>query len=239
MSVDSDGQLVERGFRIVGIFKSMLDAEEKGYVFTGIQPVSNLLGVDEDITEITLRLTGGERDLSASFLQKTRGLFSDRRVDGWRELQPLVEAIVRVQDGVLWVWYIIVMVTVAFGLVNTLFMAIFERIREIGLYRALGMRRGGVIASVLFESFFLLVIGLCIGNALTFLIVSLLSQGIDLSQFAKGTAVIGLSKVVYPSLKFDDVFDINALVLCIGLASSFYPAWRAGMLEPAVGLSKS
>lgn len=239
MSVSSDGNLVERGFRIVGIYKSLLDAEERSYVFSGRQVIAQFLQAPGQVSEITLRFNANESDSYPLLERRLKELFPNEDVRNWRELQPLVDAIVKVQDGVLWVWYIIVMVTVAFGLVNTLFMAIFERIREIGLYRALGMRKAGVISSVLLESFFLLSFGILLGDILSLLIVTYLSSGIDLSQFAKGTAVIGLSKVVYPSLRFSDAGNINILVLFIGLISSLYPAWRAGSLEPAVGLSRS
>ena len=67
----------------------------------------------------------------------------------------------RVQDGFSLVFMVVIFLALSFGLVNTLVMAVFERVREIGLMQALGMRPGLILAQVLVESVYLLCLGCC------------------------------------------------------------------------------
>jgi len=238
MSMGVDGELKERGFKISGVFQTPLGSEEKEFIFSGGNTISNFLGVTTGVSELAVRLSDESDPLLLDNEKELKSIYPSHDVKNWRQLKPLVHSIVQVQDGILLIWYLIVMLTVAFGLVNTLFMAIFERIREIGLYRALGMTKLGVISGVIIECIYLLIIGVVLGNLTSIFIVFMFSGGIDLSQFAKGTAVFGISKVVYPKLEFGDVLTVNFLILIIGSISSAYPAWKAGQLLPAEGLSK-
>ena len=95
------------------------------------------------------------------------------------------------------IWFLIVLVTVSFGLVNTLFMAIFERTREIGLFQALGMRPSSIVWQVLCESMILLTLGAVLGNLLAFGTVDLFHDGINLSKFGDATEYAQMSKMVY------------------------------------------
>ena len=71
-----------------------------------------------------------------------------------------------VMDGFVLVWIVVVFLALSFGLVNTLVMAVFERVREIGLMLALGMTPRNILSQIVAESILLLIIGLAIGNVL-------------------------------------------------------------------------
>ena len=144
----------------------------------------------------------------------------------------------QIQDGFLWLWFFIVVLTVACGLVNTLFMSIFERIRELGIIQALGLKPLQVQSLVLCESGVLIFFGLIIGNLLSYLTVFLLSGGIDISAFAKGAEMIGTSAMLYPKLLPMDLLVSNVLIIAVGLLSSFYPAWKATRFSPAEAIRK-
>ena len=108
-------------------------------------------------------------------------------VHTWLELLPMIKAILEMYDGILFLWYLVVFIAMGFGIVNTTLMAIFERIREFGLLKSLGMKPFWIVKGVLIESFYLLILGLLIGNSLGMLSVFVLADvGIDLSFAAKG-----------------------------------------------------
>jgi ABC-type antimicrobial peptide transport system permease subunit len=126
----------------------------------------------------------------------------------------------------------------AFGIVNTLLMAVFERIREFGLLKALGMKPRGIVQGVLAESFFLLLLGTAAGNALGILSVALLSEnGIDLSAMAAGLEYVGMPRVVYPVLQGADFLLANVVVFVLGIAVSLYPAVKAARFTPVEALA--
>ena len=73
--------------------------------------------------------------------EKVLGLVDDGVVvNRWTELDSYLGTMLAVMDGFVLVWVIVIFLALSFGLVNTLVMAVFERIREIGLMLALGMR---------------------------------------------------------------------------------------------------
>ncbi|MBW2077523.1 MAG: FtsX-like permease family protein, partial [Deltaproteobacteria bacterium] len=144
----------------------------------------------------------------------------------------------RLFDGFMWLWYLVVFIAMGFGIVNTMLMAVFERIREFGLLKALGMRPWWIIKEVLAESFFLLVIGMAIGNTLGLLSVLALSgSGIDLSALAAGTEYIGMARVIYPAVSGKDVAMANLMVFILGLLVSVYPAAKAARFTPVEALA--
>jgi ABC-type lipoprotein release transport system permease subunit len=143
-----------------------------------------------------------------------------------------------VMDGFVLVWMIVVFLALSFGLVNTLVMAVFERIREIGLMLALGMRPASILGQIVIESSFLLVMGVVIGNALAWASVVPLKDGIDISGLAQGMEMFGASSILYPELKLQDVITANVVVLVLGFFASLSPAWRASRYEPIEAITK-
>ena len=126
----------------------------------------------------------------------------------------------------------------AFGLVNTLVMAVFERVREIGLMLALGMTPGNIRAQIITESTILLALGLLIGDLLAWLTVKPLEKGIDLSIVGEGMEYFGAAAVLYPAFRWEDVILANVIVLVLGFLASLSPAIRASRYEPVEAITK-
>jgi ABC-type lipoprotein release transport system permease subunit len=178
------------------------------------------------------------RDVSA-WLPDLRAVAGDAVLAlDWKALDPFRGAMLDVQDGFALIFILVVFAVLSFGLVNTLVMAIFERVREIGLMQALGLRPGLIVALVLLESLFLLSLGLAIGVALAVLTILPLRDGIDLSGVAEGMAMIDMDSVLYPALYAIDVWLAVIVVLGLGLLASLLPAWRAAQLNPVEALAR-
>jgi len=143
-----------------------------------------------------------------------------------------------VMDGFILVWIIVIFMALSFGLVNTLVMAVFERVREIGLMLALGMKPGVILGQIIVESVLLLLIGLLIGNLLAWATVVPLADGIDVSMVAEGMEMFGSSSMLYPELLFDDVVMANVIVILLGIVASLSPAWRASRYQPIEAITK-
>ncbi len=157
----------------------------------------------------------------------------------WLALDPYLGTMVKVMDGFVLVWMVVIFLALSFGLVNTLMMAIFERVREIGLMRALGMRPSAIVYQVLVESLFLLVLGLLLGNLLAIATIIPLKDGIDVSSVAQGMEMMGASSVLYPVLQWPDLLLANAVVIVLGIITSLLPAWRAAQYRPVEALSRT
>jgi ABC-type antimicrobial peptide transport system permease subunit len=143
-----------------------------------------------------------------------------------------------VMDGFVLVWIVVVFLALSFGLVNTLVMAVFERVREIGLMLALGMKPAVILGQVVAESLMLLGIGLVAGNALAWISIQPIADGIDVSVVAQGLEMMGASSVLRPSLQVGDMLLSSAVVIVLGFLASLSPAWRASRYEPVEAITK-
>ncbi len=238
MSQGTDGEIASRAFRIAGVYRAELEATEKTYVFTTVAAAQKMLKAEGQVSEIAI-LLDNYRNADA-VAQTIRASVADHTVTvyTWRELLPMVTAVLKIYDGFIFFWFIVVFIAMGFGLVNTILMAVFERVREFGLLRSLGMKPRLVIAEVLAESFFLLVIGTVAGNILGFATVAALSgHGIDLSAFAQGMEFVGMSRVIFPVVYPKDVVTADVTVFVLGLLISLYPAVKASRFSPVEAMA--
>jgi ABC-type lipoprotein release transport system permease subunit len=237
MSQDSDNQIADRGFRIVGIYRADLQAIETAYAFTGLNTVQAMLKMGEQVSEISL--ISGQREELDTLANRLREKFPNLEVLTWQELLPLLIASIELYDAILIIWYLIIFIAMSFGLVNTLLMAVFERTREIGLFQALGMQPKFIILQILVESLILLCIGLVAGNGLAWLSVTALSDGIDFSSFAAGMEMVQMGSLLVPLLYMKDIITSNLLVIVLGLIASLYPAIRAARTIPVEAITRA
>jgi ABC-type lipoprotein release transport system permease subunit len=237
MSQDPDNELADRGFRIVGIFKSKLSAYEDGFVFAGQETVQKMLRIPGRVTEIAV-LGDNYRDVGGLTELLGNAVPADAEVLPWFELDKYLGSMLPMMDGFVLVWIVVVFLALSFGLVNTLVMAVFERVREIGLMLALGMKPAMIMSQVIIESLLLLVIGLLIGDVLAWLTMLWLADGLDLSIVADGLDRFGMSTTLVPALQARDVVMANVTVLILGFLASLSPAWRASRYNPIEAITK-
>ena len=164
---------------------------------------------------------------------------TDMEVLSWLDLDPYLGTMMNVMNGFVLVWMVVIFLALSFGLVNTLMMAVFERVREIGLMRALGMRPSAIVYQILVESLMLLALGLLAGNILAIGTIIPLKEGIDVSMVAEGMEMMGASSVLYPVLQWPDLVLANAVVIVLGIITSLLPAWRAAQYRPVEALSRT
>lgn len=237
MSQDPDNEIADRGFRVVGIFDSDPDAHEEAFVFAGKATLRQMLRIGDRVTEVVF-LGQDYRNVEPTYEKVTALAGDDVTVERWYELDRYLGAMLGIMDGFVLVWVIVIFLSLSFGLVNTLVMAVFERIREIGLMLALGMKPSNIVGQIIVESLLLLVIGLALGNALAWSSVVPLKGGIDISAVAEGMAMMGASSILYPDLQMNDIITANIVVLLLGFLASLSPAWRASRYQPVEAITK-
>jgi ABC-type lipoprotein release transport system permease subunit len=238
MSQDTEGEIASRAFRIIGIYQAEMEATEKQFVFVTMSAAQQMLKLHNGISEVSILLPIYGEAVQIAGALRAELLATKYEVNTWQELLPMATAILKIYNWTIFIWFLVVFIAMGFGIVNTTLMAVFERIREFGLLKALGMKPRWIIQEVITESFFLLILGMVIGNALGFLSVFALSgSGIDLSAFAAGAEYWGMSRVIYPSVLGQDVIMANLVVFILGLVVSLYPAMKAARFTPVEALA--
>jgi len=237
MSQATDGEIISRAFRIIGIFRAEMEGTEKQFAFISMPAAQEMLKLNRGISEISIVLPDQQDDLQITKALKSALPSENYDIDTWRNLLPMLNAYLKLSNGFIYIWYVVVFIAMGFGIVNTTLMAVFERMREFGLLKALGMKPMWIVREVLFESFLLLLTGMAIGNLLGFISVLVLSKtGIDLSAMAAGTEFWGMSRFLYPAIYTKDIVIANLVVFVLGLMVSLYPAAKAARFTPVEAL---
>lgn len=238
MSQDPNNDVADRGARVVGIYTARLPGTEDRFVYSGRSVIQSMLGIEGEVSEIAI--TADDYRAVADWYPAIAAVAGSQvEVLPWMELDTYLSTMLNVQDGFALVFMVVVFLALSFGLVNTLVMSVFERVREIGLMQALGMRPNLILAQVLLESVYLLLVGLAIGNITAFLTIKSLEGGIDISSVAQGMEQMSMSPVLYPALRIEDMVMSTMVVIVLGLLASLLPAWKASQLDPVAALAKT
>jgi ABC-type lipoprotein release transport system permease subunit len=237
MSQDPDNDIADRGFRIVGVFEANMEAFEEGFVFVGKVTAQKMLRIGDSTTEAVF-VGDDYRNVEPVYEAVAARVGDAVSVSRWTEVDTYLGTMLETMDGFVFVWMIVIFLALSFGLVNTLVMAVFERVREIGLMLALGMKPVMILGQIIIESMMLLALGLFLGTALAWASIVPLEGGIDLAVVSEGMEMWGASSVLYPKLYMEDVILANVVVLVLGFLASLSPAWRASRYEPVEAISK-
>jgi ABC-type lipoprotein release transport system permease subunit len=236
MSQDSSGALAERGFLIVGLFSASPGVEDR-YAFVGMTQAQEMLRMGQTVSEIAFNLRNTE-DLP-DFIARLRNAAPDLDIQSWDTLRPLTKAITEIMDGFIEVWIVILFVLMAFGIVNTIMMSLHERVRELALLQALGLRPGLIFGQVTLESALLVALGISAGAGLAFATIQAFHNGLDLGFLARGAQWFGAGKVLYPRVVVSQFIGTGLLVWVLGIIAGFWPTWRIVRRVPMDAISRS
>ena len=233
------GELISSTFRITGLYNATQTRDEEMLVYADLYDVTKLAGIEGQYNKIVIKLK--EPEQLATYLAFLQSKFSqpDVLVQDWRQANPELELISDMIYQMDIIMTIIVLIALAFGIVNTMLMSILERYKELGILMAIGMNRRRVFTMIVVETTYLSILGGAVGMLIGFVTVSILSyNGINLSLFSEALSGWGFSDVVYPTLEPRVYVLITVLVILTAVLTSIYPAVKALMLKPNEAISK-
>jgi len=231
--VDLNGDLSSKGFRVGGIYKTSNTGFDEIYLFVNYDELQVQLGTAPDVAhEIAIVADGGDQaDLLKPAIEK---LANGQEVKTWKELSPEMSLLTDSMDQYMYVFILIILLGLCFGIINTMLMAVLERTKEIGMLMAIGMNKRRIFSMIILESVMLTVTGGIFGIGLGALVTKFFeTTPINLSMFSEGLESYGYAAVVYTSLKPEMLVIISILVILTGLLSAIYPARKALKLNPA------
>jgi ABC-type lipoprotein release transport system permease subunit len=232
---DISGELTGQAFRVAGVIQAGSRELDEGVVFMRLVDAQALLGMGEAISEIVV--VTNDRDRVAVIQRKLESsLGAASEVRSWEQLEPLLVYMVDTFDTMAWVIYAAVFIAMAFGIANVLLMSVFERTKEIGMMRAVGMSRARVVGMVVLESSFVTAIGLALGVLFALVGIWLLADGIDISAWADSLDAYGMESVLRPAFRPSDLAEPIVIGAITAVLSSLWPALRAARAKPADAL---
>lgn len=226
----ADGSIGAGAFRIGGIFQTASSAFDETRVFACREDVQRIFGLGDSIHEIALLLNDFENIGVAH--GALREAYPDLAVETWKELSPELAVTTEMGDQMLYIFLIIILLALVFGITNTMLMGVLERIRELGVLKALGLKGGRMFGMILLETVMLSLVGAVVGIAAGAGTIEIFAQmGIDLSVVSEGLAEFGMSNIVYPTLARGAYLNVTLLVILTALISAFYPGIKAVRLN--------
>jgi putative ABC transport system permease protein len=233
MFQDSDKEIIGVGLEIVGIFQTPIESFDKFVVFLNIKTLQRITGLNRNISELTAVLKN--KRAVDRVKEKLIATINDKELEilSWKDMAPYLVSAVKLFDTIMYIFFMIVFITVIFSVANTLIMAIMERFHEIGVMKSIGTRPSWIFNMVLFEAINLGIVGLIAGIITGLVITGLLGvSGINLSFYAESMRMFGTGSIIYPAIKTLDIVVATIIVLITTIIAALYPAIKAARIKP-------
>ena len=232
---DTANNLVAGAFRITGLLETTSPAINKSAAYVRMEDLNRIADIGNGVHEIAVFLDTPENEQVV--MQTLQEHYPDVQVESWRSIAPELELFLTMTDSFLWVLIGIIMVALAFGIINTMLMAVLERYRELGMLMAIGMNKGRIYLMIVFETMFLSLVGGPLGILLSLLTMHWLGlEGIDLSAWSEGLREFGYSSILYPYVAPYTYLYVAIGVIITAFLGALYPAWKAIQLNPTEAL---
>jgi ABC-type lipoprotein release transport system permease subunit len=219
-------------FRICGVFRTNNDMFEASSVFVPDGELRQLTGLKEG-TYHRLICRMEKDDLADTTVPAIRRAFSSLEVLSWKEIQPDLAMLSDMMQQIYGVFMAIILAALAFGIVNTMLMAVLERTKELGMLAAIGMNRRKTFLMIMLASVYLSVSGGAAGMVISGIVIAATAKnGINLVTYAEGMEAMGFSAHLYPSIDLPFFIMTSLLIILTGVFSAIYPARKALRLNP-------
>ena len=228
------GEISGENFKVCGIYKTSNRMFDEMHVFVNINDLAKITGYDLNKPhEIALMME--DKSLAKDYAAEMREKYPDLKIESWGEIDPMIIMMAEYMGIFNYFLIAFILAALAFGIVNTMLMAVMERTKELGMLAAIGMNRKKVFSMIMIETIFLTIVGALVGLFINFGIVSYYSQkGIDLTKLmGEAFEAIGFETIMYPEMTTQLYIGITLLVIFAAILSSVYPALKAVKLNPA------
>ena len=237
-----DGSMAATVVKIKGIYSSGLDEFDRSSIHIPLplfQDVYSMNGAVHQVVAVTksLKYIPEIKENIAAKINKIE-IKRPLKVMDWQELMPGLRQAIEMDliSGI--IYYLILILVVAFSILNTFLMAIFERTREFGVMMAIGTTPTRLTKILFIESVSMTMIGIVIGIFLGSVITWYFQiHGIDISGASELLNQYGISGRLYPKLSLVSAVSGPCVVLLITCLSALYPALKVRKLSPVEAIT--
>ena len=232
------GDLSQEMFRISGIYQFAGEEMNSGMAFVRIEKAQEMLAIGNAAHEIAIKFT------SLAYAQDPTlpfwGTYSQHgnEVLSWTELMSQLTAILEMTQYTKYIMGAILFGVVVFGIINTLFMSLYERMFEFGVLRAVGTRPFGMARVILFEAGALAIVSIGLGAILGFVLTAVFAYvGIDYT----GIEMTGVTmqEVIRPIMTVEQFTAYPVWLFIFTIIAGLYPARYAAKMSPAAAMRRS
>jgi ABC-type lipoprotein release transport system permease subunit len=230
--VDMNGNFSSKLYKIGGFFETTNKGFDERTVFVRFDQLQQQLNLPDNAAhEIAIFL---QNDADIDIVQgKLQEKLPQLDVKNWRQISKELALVTDSMDQYMYIFVIIILLALCFGIINTMLMVVLERTKELGMLMAVGMHRAKVFLMIILESIFLSLSGGILGIIIGYGVIKYFEDTPIVLDIFKGFEHYGYSSKVYTNLPPEMALNIAGLVFIIGIISALYPAWKAIRLDPA------
>ncbi len=232
-----DGSIAATVVTVKGIYSSGMDEFDRNSIHIPLklfQDTYSMHGAVNRVVVVAKSLGRVAKIKNTLVRQLKHGKTENRlKVLDWQQLMPGLRQAIEMDlvSGI--IYYLILILVVAFSILNTFLMAIFERTKEFGVLMAIGTTPGRLMKLMLIESMSMTMIGIVSGIFLGCMITLYFQvHGIDISGSSEILSQFGISGRLYPKLSLLSALTGPAAVCMITFFSALYPALKIRGLRP-------
>jgi len=230
--------LAQEMFRISGIYRFAIDEMDKGMVFVRLSKAQDMLDLNKGIHQIALTLKDPKMASN-----ETDPLWKDYSTDGneavgWPVLFPQLKVVSALAGFATAIIGVLLFGIIALGIINTLFMSVYERMFEFGVLRAVGTRPGGIRKLVVYEAGALGLLSSGLGIILGFVVTFIICKtGLDY----RGIEYMGVSfkDLLYPVMTVEQFIIYPIIVFLFTVLVGLYPAGYASKMSITKAMRKT
>ncbi len=225
---------------IVGIFKSSNPEYDQTLVLMSLAQAIDKFSMGKYVSSIAIRLHDGTRMPEVRDRMRNAIGNKDLEIMGWDELMPELMQYVVMDRTSAYIFYFVLYLTVAFGVLNTIQMSVYERTREFGVMLAIGTRPNQILSIVLIESVIIALIGVILGSIVGYGLGWYFTvYPIDYTDYQKELEVWGFTMTKVPAkLALSYMLEASLVIFVTSLLFTLIPARRAARLNPIHAIRK-
>ncbi len=236
-----EGSFVADVVHIRGLFESGVPDLDRNLIHMPLQRFQESFSMGEAGHSVVIMNHDVYRlDALKTQLQPALATRPELRLLDWQELQPGLRQAIIADMTSAWFMYGVLIILVAFSVLNTQLMSVLERTREFGIILSLGLTPSRLGRLVMLESFLMAGLGFVVGIVLGVLWVAYLNHtGFSIPGMEDAMARYNLPTQIYPSLNIWALVLGPAIVWFGCLLASLYPALRLHFLHPIEAMRSS
>ncbi|MCO4762990.1 MAG: ABC transporter permease [Myxococcales bacterium] len=232
LSQAADGSTANEVYKIRGILGSVGHGIDRGGVFLTSDAFRELMSLPKGAHRIIVRIP---TDMSLSQAELAlKPLAAGHEVKTWKALLPVLAQMFEATQGAMTIMFLIIFVAVGIVLLNTMLMAVFERVQEIGILKALGFSPFSVLRLIFIESGIQTAISVAIGVLLSIPATWYMTEhGLEMGpEGGISLQGVALARVWYAAPSVDTLLLPIFVLLFVIFFAVLYPAVKAAVIRP-------